>query len=200
LSDNVYSLINYGYSDEIFEWSDSLVNKGTGENYGIDITFEKFLSDGYYFLFTTSLFNSTYKGSDGIKRDTRYNGNYVFNALGGYEFKIGKNSLMEISIRSVYAGGMRMIPMDGDRSGDLGYPSYLNDQGYGEQLNNYFRLDTRTGFVWQRPKTTHEIAFEITNLTNHKNEYTRIYDYVTQNFISEYQQGFFPMALYRLSF
>ena len=60
-------MINYGTS--FFEVrTDSLLNEGTGQNYGIELTFEKFLGNNYYFLFTSSLFESTYKGSDGIKR------------------------------------------------------------------------------------------------------------------------------------
>ena len=74
--DSSFSLINYGSSEDII-WIGDMINKGTGENYGVDITFEKFLSEGYYFLFTTSLFNSSYKGIDGVKRNTRYNGNFV---------------------------------------------------------------------------------------------------------------------------
>ena len=37
---------------------DSLVNNGTGENYGFELTLEKFYSKGYYFLITASLFES----------------------------------------------------------------------------------------------------------------------------------------------
>ena len=37
---------------------DSLVNKGEGYNYGLDLTLEKFLSKGYYYLLTASIFNS----------------------------------------------------------------------------------------------------------------------------------------------
>jgi hypothetical protein len=62
---------------------DSLVNNGTGENYGIELTLEKFYSKGYYFLVTASVFESKYTGSDGIYRNTAFNGNYVFNALSG---------------------------------------------------------------------------------------------------------------------
>ncbi|NOT38584.1 MAG: HAMP domain-containing histidine kinase, partial [Saprospiraceae bacterium] len=40
---------------------------------------EKFYSKGYYFLFTTSIFESKYKASDGILRNTAFNGNYVVN-------------------------------------------------------------------------------------------------------------------------
>jgi hypothetical protein len=42
-----------------------LENTGTGEKYGIDITVERFLKDGYYYLFTASVFDSKYAGGDG---------------------------------------------------------------------------------------------------------------------------------------
>ena len=54
---------------------DSLINKGRGRNYGIEVTLEKFLSHGTYFLFTTSLFDSKYMGTDGIWRNTAFNRN-----------------------------------------------------------------------------------------------------------------------------
>ena len=198
-SDSTFSIINYGGSDDI-TWIDGLVNIGTGENYGIDITFEKFLSDGYYFLLTTSLFNSTYKGIDGVKRNTRYNGNYVVNVLGGYEMRIGKNSMLDFNIRCVNAGGMRDMPIDLEKSKELRYTYYIKDKAYEHQLKGYFRLDFRVGLLLQQKKLTHEIGFEITNLTNHQNEYTRYFSSYHNKIISEYQQGFFPMGLYRISF
>src|SRR5690606_18511344 len=76
---------NYIYSDE-----DSLMNNGTGRNFGLELTLEKFFSRGYYFLFTASLFDSRYRASDDILRNTAFNGNYVFNLLGGKEFRVGK--------------------------------------------------------------------------------------------------------------
>lgn len=44
---------DFGLSNE-----DSLVNNGTGHNYGLELTLEKFFSNQYYFLITASLFNS----------------------------------------------------------------------------------------------------------------------------------------------
>lgn len=196
-----HSTLNYGYSEDIL-WADSLVNKGTGENYGVDITFERFLADGYYFLFTTSLFNSSYKGADKIKRNTRYNGKYILNALGGYEHRIGKKSIMNYNVRFVFAGGMRIHPIDEQASIKYGYAVENLGKAYSEQLNNYFRFDIRIGFVLQLKKFTHEIAFEITNLTNHGNEFGRSH-YMRGGEIqtvSDYQQGFFPMGMYRINF
>ncbi len=33
-----------------------LVNKGTGENYGIELTLERFFADNYYFMINGSVF------------------------------------------------------------------------------------------------------------------------------------------------
>jgi len=49
-----------------------LSNDGTGKNYGIELTIEKFITRGYYFMATGSLFESKYKGLGGIERNTRY--------------------------------------------------------------------------------------------------------------------------------
>lgn len=40
-------------------------------------------------LMTTSLYESTYEGSDGIKRNTAFNNNYIYNLLFGEEWKLG---------------------------------------------------------------------------------------------------------------
>jgi hypothetical protein len=60
-----------------------LINNGTGSNYGVELTIEKFFSKGYYGLITASIYNSNYKGSDGITRNTAFNGRYVYNILAG---------------------------------------------------------------------------------------------------------------------
>ena len=67
---------------------DQLANTGTGNNYGMEITFEQFLHRGFYFLITTSLYNSTYVGSDGIERQTAFDGDYVINALVGKRIQV----------------------------------------------------------------------------------------------------------------
>jgi len=68
------------------------MNEGTGENYGLEFTLERFFSKGYYVLGTASLFQSTYKGSDGIERSTAFNGQYVLNLLGGKEFRLKREA------------------------------------------------------------------------------------------------------------
>lgn len=123
----------------------------------------------------------------------------MFNTLGGYEFKLKKHKSIDISVRNVYAGGRRIIPFVDDLS--IKREDYFDyNKAYEEKVNDYFRLDLRISFIQHRKRATHEWAIDITNLTNHINEYNRYYDDKTGEILKNYQQGFFPMGLYRLCF
>ena len=85
---------------------------------GIDVTLERFLKDGYYFLVTASLFDSKFTGDDGIERNTRFNKQYVFNVLYGKEWTVGKqkNKILGINARVNFFGGKRVTPVDAYQS------------------------------------------------------------------------------------
>jgi hypothetical protein len=104
-----FSALNYAYGIT----TEILSNGGTGSNYGAELTLEKFFSRKYYFLMTSSLYQSKYRAGDGIERDTRYNGNYVFNLLGGKEFTLGKGHYpwtLSMSGRIIGPGGTLAAP------------------------------------------------------------------------------------------
>lgn len=100
--------------NDIWDFDKTLVNTGTGRNIGVDITFERYLNKGFYYLLTASLFDSKYKGGDGVERNTMYNQNYVFNILGGKEWQVGpsKRNLFSANVRFSYMGGTRIIPLN----------------------------------------------------------------------------------------
>lgn len=97
------------------EWiiKDTLLNKGEGLNFGLDITLERFLTNGFYYLITASLFDSRYKGGDSKWRDSRYNKNYVLNFLAGKEWILGKknNNILGANARLTLMGGDRYDPL-----------------------------------------------------------------------------------------
>ena len=192
-SKDYFSMINTGAAQSVPE-EDSLINKGHGRNYGIEFTFEKFLSQHYYFLITTSLFDSKYQGADNKWRNTAYNGHYVFNVLGGYEIELKNNLMLNMNIRTVYAGGRRIIPFDPIKSAEIHDTKYIYDKAYEKQVSDYFKIDFRIGVILQKKKATHELALDISNITNHKNVYREKYNK------TYYHQGIFPMGLYRLNF
>lgn len=96
------------FEEELF-FKHALVNDGSGYNVGLDMTLERFLHDGFYYLITASVFDSKYTAADGVDRNTRFNRNYVINALAGKEWQVGKddNNLLSANIRLNYMGGNR---------------------------------------------------------------------------------------------
>lgn len=53
----------------------------------------KYMSGGYYFIFTGATFSSRYKFGDGIWRNTRYNRKDLFNLFGGKDWMVGKSCI-----------------------------------------------------------------------------------------------------------
>ncbi|MGW8315689.1 MAG: TonB-dependent receptor [Bacteroidales bacterium] len=194
-----FSLLNAGDFFGI-PVEDSLQNIGTGNNYGLELTLEKFLSKGYYVLFTASLFDSRYQGGDGITRNTAFNGNYVFNLLGGYERKIGKKTYLTIDLKGVLAGGRRYVPIDLEASIEQGKEVRDWNRAYEAQYDPYFRTDLRLGIKMNMKRYSQEWAIDLQNLTGFQSIFMQGFDAVTGEIYQVYQQGFYPMFLYRIQF
>lgn len=192
-----YSVIYYG-ADFYEVIDDSLVNKGKGRNYGIELTLEKYFSDNYYFLLTTSLFNSKYLASDNIWRNTVYNSNFVFNALGGYEIELPKQQTLTINANVVYAGGLRNIPIDLEKSIIEGYTVYDYDNAYKDKNPDFFKANIKLLYRVNKKKISYEYGIELTNITNRKNIWRQIYDAETQTIKTDYQMGIMPGGLFRI--
>lgn len=194
------SLLNYGAGFYVPSY-DSLINNGTGRNYGIEFTIEKFFSNNYFFLITTSLFQAKYKGSDGIERNSAFNNNYVVNVLGGYEFKLGKNTFLTASPKFVTAGGNRYIPytVEQDNSGKY-YQDFDYDRAYEEQYPAYLRLDVRLTLRWNSKRIMNEWIVDFQNITNKENLYYTTIDRLTGESITTYHQKFAWMMMWRLRF
>jgi hypothetical protein len=194
-----YSILNTGarFGGPL---EDSLLNQGSGRNLGLEVTIEKFLSSGYYFLFTTSIFDSKYKGFDNVQRNTAFNGNYVFNALAGYEHKIGKNGMLTIDLKTVWAGGIRHVPLDFKASEAAGEAVYDWSQAYENRYDDYIRTDLRFGYKINMKKVNMEWGMDLQNIFNYKSIFSEAYDARTKEIYYTYQQGFLPMFLYRINF
>ncbi len=198
-----FSMLNAG-DDFVFPERDFLTNEGTGSNYGIEITVEKFFSKGYYGLLTVSLFDSKYEGSDGIERNTAFNSNYVVNFLAGKEFIIGKEKRNAITfdMKVTSSGGRYYTPIDLEASRAAGEEVLIEEEAYSLRQDPYFRLDAKLGFRLNAKKKRISQTFfvDFQNLTNRQNIFRERYNPVTENINTVYQQGFFPDILYRVQF
>ena len=197
-----YSMLNTGSSFKT-DLEDNLINDGTGSNYGAEVTIEKFFSNGYYGLFTSSLYSSKYKGSDGVERNTAFNGKYVFNILGGKEWKVGSESRNKIStdIKFTNAGGRAYTPVDIAASQSSNH-EVLSTDAYSDNYDNYYRLDIKGSYTInsKTKKLSQSFSLDLQNVTNHKNMFSQSYDNRNQSLSTTYQLGFFPNFIYKLQF
>ena len=195
---SAYSILNDG-ADFGFADVDNLTNKGTGKNYGFELTLEKFFSEGYYFLTTASIFDAKYKGSDQIERNSLFNSNYVFNGLAGKEFKI-KQHRLSFDTKVTYAGGRRYTPVDLDASLAAHKEVLDNTQILAQRYKPYFKLDFKISFKQNLKRISQEWALDLTNITNHKNIFQKAYSVEENKVKTTYQRGFFPNMLYKIYF
>lgn len=182
---------------------DTLVNKGKGRNMGVELTFEQFLNKGFYFLLSSSVYNSTYKAQDNVWRNTRYNGNYNMAFTAGKEWTLSekrKGRIIGINIKALYAGGMRNTPINVAESVSRGEVVYYEDKAYTEQNKNYYRIDVRFSLKRNWKKATGTLALDIQNVTNRENVGGTYFDVSKGEVKTWYQTPLIPVLSYRLEF
>jgi len=196
-----YSILNAG-TDFYFERQDNLVNNGTGINYGLELTLEKFFCRNYFFLFTASLFQSKYRGYDKVLRNTAYNGNYVFNGVGGYELPVGKikNRTLIFGLRVTWAGGSPYIPYNKKETVDQKKVVYNWNRAYEERYNDYFRSSFRFGFRRNSKKFSTEFILDLQYRANYTYVYLYRIDIVTGDIVPNFKMGFYPMSTIIIQF
>lgn len=197
--DNTLALINveYGYVTE------PLVNEGIGRNYGMELTLEQFLHRNFYFLLSSSLYDSKYRAADHVWRNTRYNGNYAFTFTAGKEFlkiKKSKQRTFGINIKTLYTGSLRDTPIDYAASIAEGETVYVEKEAYSKRMPDYFRTDLRFSWKINKRRTTSTFALDIQNVTNYKNVYGQYFDADTGEITTEYQTPLIPVFSYKIEF
>lgn len=195
-----YSALNTG-GTFVPSYVDSLVSDGTGRNYGVELTLERFYNRGYYFLITTSLFDSQYKGSDGVERNTAFNTRYVFNALAGKEWKLGQGGrFVAVSLKFTTIGGKYLTPIDFELSQVYGRTIYRDNAAYSVRQDAYLRADVKLSYRKEYARSTLEISLDLQNVSNQKNIFTQSYNPRTNSVSTQYQQSFFPVPFVRYTF
>lgn len=191
---------NFGFSID----KNSLISEGTGSNTGVELTLEKFFSKGYNVLFTSSFFESKYKGSDGVERNSPFNNGYVVNALAGKEFKIGKEKRNVFSINTKFttAGGRYYTPVDLAASQAAGFEIKDETKPFSEQYDAYLRLDLKFAIKLnsKTKKRSHQFYVDFQNITNKENVFTKEYNRLTGIINQKDQIGFQPDFGYRFNF
>lgn len=186
------------------EWffNDKLENIGKGRNYGIDLTLEKYLSKGYYYMFTASLYRSEYLGGDQIWRNTAFDRKFLFNILGGKEWEIGKNkqNVFGLNIRSSIQGGDTYTPIN--ETASILSQSVIFDETRAFSLQNspIFVFHFTASYRINKRKTTQETALKIINATAQNDFLGFRFNFQTQKIDKHLEAIIIPNLSYKITF
>ncbi len=196
-----FSFINLQGGDDWF-LAERLTNAGRGVNYGVDITFERFLVRGFYYMVTASLFDARFRTADGEWFDTRYNRNYVVNLLAGKEWMTGRSrqNMLGISGRVTLQGGDRYSPIDGEASAALHTAVYDESRPFTEQFDPVLLAHLTVSYRINRRRVAHEFALKVLNLTGYRDYYGHRYNYLTGQVEPEREANIIPNISYRIEF
>ncbi len=194
-----FSLTNL---DQNWFVNQTFANKGEGRNMGIDFTLERFVKKGFYYLFTTSIFDSQYKGGDGIWRSSRYNKNYIFNLTTGKEWNIGrqKQHIFSMNVRLTYQGGDRISPVDEQTTLALKEVIYDETKAFSEQKPNALLLHFTVNLQRNRPKFSGTWSLQILNILGNKEFYGYRYNHKTGTIDPFKEAILLPNISYKIQF
>lgn len=179
IADSSYSVLNR----KTFYVEEALVNMGKGRNIGVDITLEKYLSHGFYYLISATIFDSKYRGGDGVWYNTRFNRRYILNTLAGKEWMTGrrKQNILGINAKLTLQGGERYSPLDLEAS--MNQPDkeaqYDETRAFAEQYQPMFIANFSVSYKINRKKVSHEFAIKAINVTGTKEYYGYHYNLKT---------------------
>ncbi|MBS2098286.1 TonB-dependent receptor [Carboxylicivirga linearis] len=192
-----YSLLNYQW-DDYFE--EALVNDGTGTNIGVDITLERYMKQGYYYMITASIFDSKYKGGDGVERNTSFNRNYVFNLLGGKEWRVRENNSFGVNTKIAFMGGNRFTPADQEASQQNEMVILDENRAFEWQEDPKLFVDLSVNYKINRQKTAHVLTLQAKNLLMQKEMFGWAYDFGQQKVVEHGLAMAYPYFTYRIEF
>jgi len=182
----------------------SLINRGSGRNYGLEVTLERYFADSYYLLLTSSLYEAKYKALDGVMRDSRFNGNYVGNFLFGKEFifknKSGRTKILSVNTKLTLIGARRFSPILLDESREKGYTVVDETQAFNLRGEDIFIANLGISYRINKRKTSQEFKIDIQNLTNNNGLVDMYYDSATDEIESIHQLPILPMLMYTIEF
>lgn len=177
-----------------------LVSEGKGQNYGVDLTVERFFAKRFFFLFAGSAISATYQALDGKTYNSKFNTRYVTSLTAGKEFDFGKGRLLQMGFRAIYKGGFRYTPADLEMSKQEGRFVPIDSLSFANQVDPYFRLDARFAYRFNAKKFAMLISLDAQNILNRKNMSGIDFDPNLGEFFFRYQGEIIPVLSFQIDF
>lgn len=193
-----FSIINHQsfYLDRI------LKNRGSGVNYGIDITLEQYMKNGFYYMITASLFKSKYKAGDNIWRNTRLDKNYLLNILAGKEWMVGRNkqNVLSLNGRIFFQDGDRYTPVDEGKSMIEHDIKFDETRAYSKKFDPSINGDISFSYRINKKKISHEFSIKMLNVGMRTGMHFYQYNEKTHKIEKKDGSGLIPNISYKIYF
>lgn len=199
VADSSFSMVNF---EQDWFFDQQLENSGKGRNYGVDITFERFLSDNFYYLVSGSVFQSEYSGGDEIWRDTRYNRNYAFNILGGKEWQLGTsgNKWLSVNLGLTLMGGKKFSPLDEQTSLLVKEDTRDETRAFESREPAVYNLDMTISYRKNRPKFSSVWSLQMKNMVGSPEFDGYAYNYQQNAMVKKESTIMIPNLSYKIEF
>jgi len=200
IADSSYSILNRN----LFYVEDALVNRGKGQHVGLDITIERYLQKGVYYMLTATLFDAKFAGGDAIWHNGKFNRRFIVNGLTGKEWFMDKQQrdLLSVNLKLTLQGGERYAPVLEKSS--LNHPDkeiqYEEKNAFAKQFSPMFIANYSISYRLNRLKRSHEIAIKWLNVTGAKEYYGHQYNLNTGAIEPKKQATSLFNILYRMDF
>ncbi|MHA8074984.1 TonB-dependent receptor [Aquirufa sp. HETE-40SA] len=187
-----FSLLNYssGIPTQVLE------NSGIGENKGIELTLERFLSNDFYFLITASVFDTKFQAKKNVWYNTQFNNNYAANVLVGKDFR----QKFSVNLRYLIRGGNRYTPINLTESIKRNTTVLTSSQLMQAQYPTFQRLDLSVAYKLNRAKHTWTIRADLQNILDIANVIEERYDSNAKALTYRYALPLIPILSTRVDF
>ncbi len=204
LENSTFSIINMTTLPSPSISENRFVSNGAGINSGVDITFERFLSKGYYYMGTLSIFKSEYRDFFNDWHPTMFDTRWYINILGGKEYafkrKNGLYKILGLNGHIMMSGRNPYSPVDYEKS----HSSY--SIVYDESLPFSYRkkglnvmADISLTYMVNYKSFTGTIALQVKNLFGRQYE-GQIYNIKTNTIEDFYFESPIPLLSYKIEF
>ena len=199
---STYSLLNHN----LFFQDRALVNEGVGRNYGIDLTLERYLKDGFYGMLTATLFKSEYRDAQGQWHHSRHDRRFISNIVGGKEWMIGRarKNVFGLNGRLTLTGGDRYTPIpegitfedikqrpDKSIPEDDGLDPYCKQKG----INVGYAFSVK--YTINKKHTSHHFILEYLQMRTFQGQ---TFNLETHEIVDKFTSLTFPNIAYRVEF
>jgi hypothetical protein len=199
---STYSIINH----RSFFQDRALVNDGAGRNYGIDLTLEHYLKNGFYGMLTATLFKSEYCDAQGQWHHSRHDRSFITNILGGKEWMVGhsKKNVFGVNGRLTLMGGDRYTPIpegttyeDIMQRPDKSIPEADGLNPYSKQLGMNVGYAFSVKYTLNGKRTAHHFILEYLQM---RSFHGQTIDLRSHEIVNKYTSLTFPNIAYRVEF